>query len=50
MSRFSFYLFSYFFNKIREQEGGTSLAQGGRAGISGRGEVMGKGGRRMNAV
>jgi hypothetical protein len=42
MSCFSFYLFSFFFYKIRKQKG--------RIGTSGRGEVLEKGGRRMNMV
>jgi hypothetical protein len=50
MSCFSFYPFSFFFYKIREQEGGKSPTQGGRAGTSGSGEVMGKGGRRVKTV
>jgi hypothetical protein len=52
MSCFSFSLFSFFFYKIREQEGGTSPAQGGRLApvgggrFSGIGEVFRKGCRR----
>jgi hypothetical protein len=34
MSCFSFSLFSFFFYKIREQEGRTGSAHGGRAGTS----------------
>jgi predicted RNA-binding protein YlqC (UPF0109 family) len=45
MSCFSFYIFSY---RIQEQEGRTSPAQEERAGPSGRGKVLGKGGRRVN--
>jgi hypothetical protein len=50
MSCFSFCLFSLFFYKIGEQEGGTVLPRGRGVGTSGRGEVMGKGGRRVNVV
>jgi hypothetical protein len=45
---FSFYLFSIIVCKIGVQEGGTSPSPRGRAGISGRGEVVGKGGKRVN--
>jgi hypothetical protein len=45
-----FFVLSFFFYKIEEQESTTSPAQGGRVGISGRGEVAGKGGRRVNIV
>jgi hypothetical protein len=50
MSCFSFYLFSFSFYKIGEQEDGTSPAQGGRVSTSGRGEVIGKGCRRVNTT
>jgi hypothetical protein len=46
MSCSSFYLFSFFSQKIVEQEGET----GSRAGTSGRREVLEKGGRRVNTV
>jgi hypothetical protein len=45
MSCFSFYLFSFFFYKIREQ-----AAQWGRTGTNGRRKVLGKRGRRVNIV
>jgi hypothetical protein len=50
---FSFYLFSYFFYKIGEQEGlqiGEQVLPRGTVGTTGRGEVAGKGGRRVNTV
>jgi hypothetical protein len=50
MSCFSFYLFSFFFYKIREQEGRTGPIQGRRTGTSGREWVAGKGDNRMNMV
>jgi hypothetical protein len=43
MSCFSFYLFSFVFYRIREQEGRTHYAQGLVGGTSGRGKVVGKG-------
>jgi predicted methyltransferase MtxX (methanogen marker protein 4) len=49
MSCFSFYLFSFLFCKIREQEVEQVLS-GGRVGTSGRGEMMDKVGRRVNTV
>jgi hypothetical protein len=47
-------IFFFFFHKIVEQEGGTGPTWGtvgvGRVGTSGRGEVAGKGGRKMTTV
>jgi hypothetical protein len=48
MSCFSFYLFSFFFYKIGEQEGGISPTQEG--GLAQWEEVLGKGGWRVNMV
>jgi hypothetical protein len=42
-------LFSFLFHKIGKQEGRTVLPWGAE-GIIGRGEVVGKGSRRMNTV
>jgi hypothetical protein len=50
MSCFSFYLFSFFFYEIREQEDGTGPAQGGWLAPVEGGEVMGKRSRRVNMV
>jgi hypothetical protein len=50
MSCFSFYLFSFFFFKIREQEGRIGPAQRGRAGTSRKKEVARKRVRRVNTV
>jgi hypothetical protein len=50
MSCVLFYLFSFFIYKIGEQEGGASPATGRRASTSGRVEVLGKGGRRVNTI
>jgi hypothetical protein len=46
MSCFSFYLFSFLIYEIREQDSGEGA--GGRGVTNGRGEVMGKGGRKVN--
>jgi hypothetical protein len=43
MSCFSFYLFSFFLYKIREQEEGTGAAQGGGLAPVRRGRRWGKG-------
>jgi hypothetical protein len=48
MSCVSFYLFSFFIYKIREQEGRTGRALGGGMAAVGREEVLGKGGKRVN--
>jgi hypothetical protein len=45
-SCFSF-IFCFFFYRIREQESSIGPAGGEGVGISGRREVVGKGGRRM---
>jgi hypothetical protein len=50
MPCFSFYLFSFFSYKIREQKGRTSPAHGGKDGTCGRGEEMKKGDRRVTMV
>jgi hypothetical protein len=50
MSCFTFIFFSFFFYKIREQEGQNRSCPVRRIDNNGRGEVMGKGGRRVNTV
>jgi hypothetical protein len=45
-----FLFLSFLFCKIGEQECGTGPVQVGRVGTSGRGQVVGKGGRRANSV
>jgi hypothetical protein len=50
ISCFSFYLFSFFFYNIGEQEGWNKSCPVGRAGTSGKGKVMKKGGRRVNTA
>jgi hypothetical protein len=44
-----FFLFSFFFYKIGDQEGGTGPAEGGEVSI-GRGEMAGKGDKKMNTT
>jgi hypothetical protein len=50
ISWFSFFFYFFFFYKIGEQEGRTVLWEGGGVGTCGRGEVVEKGGRRMNMM
>jgi hypothetical protein len=45
-----FFLLSFLVCKIGEQEGKTDPCPGSRVGTSKRGEMMGKGGRRVNTV
>jgi hypothetical protein len=49
---FFFYVLSFFIYKIREQEGrtGSALSRLGGLGMSGMGEVVGKGYRKVNIV
>jgi hypothetical protein len=44
-----FFFFSFFFQKIGEQGGGTGPDQG-KVNINERGEVVGKGSRKVNMV
>jgi hypothetical protein len=50
MTYFSFYLFSFSFYKIQEQEDRTDFGEWGGVGTSGRRKGAGKEGRRMNTM
>jgi hypothetical protein len=50
MSCFSFYLFAFFLPQNWRTEGQNKSCPAGRAGTSGREEVLGKQGRRVNIM